>query len=209
MIFINNKKLNDIFTREKIVPLELTAVQLKKLWQGYLIPQNDKKDHSEAWVNYFEKFLHQGGLLFNLTACCATALHKRNLGPSNGSITKQMYFTVSDDTIAIEERVIYTKLQNINQEDLQPSGNDDYLFRAYSKQSLSLSKEKSSNEPQHQILDVRCQVNHSKLRGLLDNRDLLTRLVDFFKQLFSTEAHPLDSKLALESADQISSNVKL
>ncbi len=173
-IYINDKLLGEMFT-------EITADNFDRACKELFVGAG--KEELIHWKDFATKYLHQGGFMYPLQAIVAGCLSMPDLGYSTVSAQKELRFTFNKNGLQIKENFTYTNLPNLDESLTLKAEKGSYLLRGELLHSVDINDKKIANF-QHTIAEVKLDYKESKLKTHLDERSVIKKIKDLFKEFF-------------------------
>lgn len=175
-IYINDKLLGEMFA-------EITADNFDKVWKELFVGAG--KEELINWKNLATRYLHQGGFLYPLQAIVAGCLSRPHLGYSTASAQKELRFAFNENSLKIKENFTYTSLPNPDDSLTLEAEEGSYLLRGELSHSLFVGiNDKKIANFQHIIAEVKLDYKEPKLKTHLDQRNVIKKIKDLFKEFF-------------------------
>ncbi|WP_342227889.1 hypothetical protein [Rickettsiella endosymbiont of Rhagonycha lignosa] len=175
-IYINDKLLEEMFT-------EITADNLDRVWNKLFVGAG--KEELIHWKDFATKYLHQGGFMYPLQSIVAGCLAMPNLGYSTAFAQKELHFTFNKNDLQIKENFTYTNLLNPDDSLTLKAKEGSYLFRGELSHSVFVDiNDKKIANFQHTIAEVKLDYKEPKLKTHLDERSVIKKIKDLFKDFF-------------------------
>ncbi|MEN9916995.1 MAG: hypothetical protein RLY40_927 [Pseudomonadota bacterium] len=159
---------------------EITADNFDRVWEELFV--GAREDELFNWKDLATKYFHQGGFMYPLQAIVAGCLSK--LGYSTVSPQKELRFTFNKNGLQIKENFTYTNLPNIDESLTLNAKEGSYLLRGELSHSLFVDINDKNANFQHIIAEVKLDYKKPKLKTHLDERSVIKKIKDLFKEFF-------------------------
>lgn len=168
-----------------------TIEDLKNFFTERVLSSIKQKEIKDSAMSYLLKTFHQGGLMYPVSSPLVTLLFKEAMQPrAHGAACRQLRITTTEEGFKIQEFYAVTslllmpqaseELQKIGDEGLiTPSTNSEFVLEA--EACIKVNFLSDPENPEITIESNHISYGNDNVKALLDKRNFLQILVDFFR----------------------------
>lgn len=197
LTFIDGQSLDDLMNHHEISKESLVGDQgnqiLRQFFSNVILAKYQGSDKIEA-LDTLMKTFHQGGLLHPVSAGMCHVLKNEVFGAA-GNSPRQVNIRTSTTGFAVQE--IYTVKQcqpTVNAENdhyelfedgiILPDAGNDYVLQAQATIDVSFNK----GQLKANVINQGISYGNEYVKNRADSRSWMSKLVDFFKNLFGANS---------------------
>lgn len=204
IIRVNGVKLSEIAKQYSNFSEEKNVIEFFE--RGILKEFEGTPEKKEEALEYLKKTMHQGGLMYPVSATIAMSFRDDNdeiyATINNNTLTQEVNFQTTKKGFKVQEYVGLPDISLFSDDDFISSdkGSDVNIIDAEGTVDVDFTS--SASEPTLTIESNKIIVNHSELSSKLDNRGWGQRMLDFLKNLVGLNKNVKDLSAIKEVSDE-------